>query len=209
MKLVHLHAERTANSSNILRDVFSKADCRSCGECCKRTVDNFHVPVLLEDPNYHRILKATKSRFPDKVDSSPCGFNISLQNDHCGFLEGRDGSYTCSIYSIRPLICDEIPFLPEDLYLHCATDNSTFQERLMVLTSSCPQIKEAKDLGVTYVSADDLVNALGEKGGQEYRFHIDILSSAFLKMMARVTDERMPEALCFAVIEDNLAFLVR
>lgn len=202
IKAIPAYVERAPESREMIRGIFSRMKCRDCGECCKKTVDCFRVPVQRNDPNYNLIKQAAERRFPEKIDRSPVdGCDILPKGEYCGFIEENDGIYSCSIYGIRPVICAEFPFVTDVLPFSQYGDVP-----VKVLTSSCPPVEELKDRGVNYVTVDDLVTPVEKKGDKEYLMHVTVLSQAFLRVMAHV--QEMPDLQHFTVIDNKLAFVI-
>lgn len=90
-------------SRNIHQDVFSKADCLACANCCKTT------PALINRSDVKRISKY--------LEMSPKGFirkflledingDMVIQRVPCTFLNEDN---TCKIYDVRPIACREYP----------------------------------------------------------------------------------------------------
>lgn len=90
-------------ASKVHKDVFEKADCLACANCCRTT------PAIVERSDVKRIAK--------HLNISPKGFirkylledyngELVIQRVPCTFLNTDN---TCQIYDVRPKACREYP----------------------------------------------------------------------------------------------------
>lgn len=85
------------------QEVFAKADCLACANCCKTT------PAIVERSDIKRIAKFLG--IPPKVFSrkyllEDFGGEMVVQRVPCTFLNEDN---TCQIYEVRPKACREYP----------------------------------------------------------------------------------------------------
>lgn len=93
--------------------VFQKHhECSRCGRCC---VESDPIGVLgSEVLNIARHLGLTAAEFRAKYISGRIGSWLlinKVEGAPCPFLDGEPGSYRCTIYPVRPYVCQAFPFL--------------------------------------------------------------------------------------------------
>lgn len=87
----------------IHEEVFGKADCLACANCCKTT------PAIVERGDIKRIAKflgIPPKTFIRKYVLEDFGGQFVIQKVPCTFLKSDN---TCSIYEVRPKACREYP----------------------------------------------------------------------------------------------------
>ncbi len=125
-------------------------ECKMCGNCC-----NGERILSLSKEEIKRIsifLKVTeaelKTKYCIKIKNN---FEIRSKNNHCIFLEKKNGYKICNIHPVKPDICKLWPFLPAII-----SDENEWK----IAMDFCPGInphcsfeefvKEAKKSGLLY-----------------------------------------------------------
>ena len=85
---------------------------RSCGDCC------IYLTVRLNKKEIEAIKKAGYDDFYE-YDSHIKNNVMKLGEDGCPFLGKKKGKYYCKIYSIRPKVCRQYPFVKTDEIESC------------------------------------------------------------------------------------------
>jgi len=153
--------QRSPYSQQAIRRIFAahKIKCLECGICCTNPRGPSSIGVHRDDPNRRAIKRAAKRQKKGLLVEADIGFLVVSQGSRCTFGEQKGSQYVCDIYEQRPFICRIFPFNLE-LVDSCQTSGPDrgrfFKRNLLVLTSSCPLVKEAKGEGVSYVSSEDL-----------------------------------------------------
>ncbi len=153
--------QRSPYSQQAIRRIFRahKIRCLECGICCTTSRPPFSIGVHRDDPSLNAVKRMAKEHKNAFILDSGIGFCVFSQGSRCAFGEQKGPQYVCDIYEQRPFICRIFPFNLDQVD-SCHTTGPDrgkfFQRELLVLTSSCPLVKEAKDEGVTYVSSEDL-----------------------------------------------------
>jgi len=90
-------------ASEIHTDVFEKADCLACANCCRTT------PAIVERSDAKRIAKhlgISPKAFIRKYLLEDFNGEMFIQKVPCTFLNSDN---TCEIYDVRPKACREYP----------------------------------------------------------------------------------------------------
>ncbi len=90
-------------AKEIHKDVFEKADCLACANCCKTT------PALVDRSDAKRIarhLGISPKQFVRKYLLEDFNEEMVIQRVPCTFLNSDN---TCQIYEVRPKACREYP----------------------------------------------------------------------------------------------------
>lgn len=90
-------------SARVHEEVFEKADCLACANCCKTT------PAIVERSDVKRIAKhlgLTPKGFIRKYLLEDINGGLVIQRVPCTFLNADN---TCQIYEVRPNACREYP----------------------------------------------------------------------------------------------------
>lgn len=95
-----------------LEENVSILECRNCAECCK----GFPY-VELSIGEIQNIAEFTRT--PSHEFTFPKGNDVEeyflhfKENGHCFFLQDDNGTYSCSVYGVRPAICRTYPSNPK------------------------------------------------------------------------------------------------
>ncbi|MEM9547262.1 MAG: YkgJ family cysteine cluster protein [Bacteroidota bacterium] len=95
-------------SSAVHKEVFEKADCLKCANCCKTT------PAIVERSDIKRIAKflgIPPKSFIRKYLLEDIGGGMVIQCVPCTFLNSDN---TCQIYEVRPKACREYPHTDQE-----------------------------------------------------------------------------------------------
>jgi Fe-S-cluster containining protein len=173
--LKRVNTKRTQKSPEILKRELSKVDCLTCSVCCRGPKKPHRIAVLDIDPLNEKLYEAAESRFPERIERVSDSAFIVRGEDCCAFLE-EDNS--CSVYSIRPLVCAIFPFIVQSGVKEFK-DGSRVEIPQLLLTSACPPLRKAKEQGVAYVALDDIVTTVSIGGREECRPKDSILGMSF------------------------------
>jgi Fe-S-cluster containining protein len=174
--------KRAPKSRRILRKIFSKADCIKCGACCKSPQKKHKTNVLGIDPFRSRIRQIARFNGLNISEAPFEGFDV-LGEDKCSFLDESDGKNACSIYNFRPLICLTFPFMVQRMESLHLENGETGTQDLVMLTTACPPLKEAKDNGVNFICFDEVVRGAVIDGREALTTVLPILGDTFLNLI--------------------------
>lgn len=138
----------------ILKNAFSRYKCMECGICCS---DKPHeVIVLPKDPNKAGILDEAVRRFPKSI--VPVNFTTFyiIGQDHCPFLDKNESQSRCSIYPIRPIVCNSFPFMIQSLSTKTEEEQEPVKKEFIVLSSLCPPVADARNEGMRFITPLDI-----------------------------------------------------
>ena len=85
---------------------------RKCGECC------IYARARVTKKDVERIRKAGHEDFYEW--DAHIKSNVLKHNEQgCVFLRKKNGEYSCSIYPVRPKVCQMYPFVEKDEVEDC------------------------------------------------------------------------------------------
>ena len=176
----HVPLERSPQSLEIMKRVFSKVNCLACGICCKAEGSEHGIGVIPEDPNREALYRLAKSHPSARIEGRrKKGFQI-MTPELCAFLEENTDGNLCSVYDVRPVICANFPFILHEV--KALLKNGTVKEKpALVLTSACPPIKEIDEAGVSYVAFDDIATSID--GRNAWRLEMPFLDHCFYNVL--------------------------
>jgi len=193
--------KRPPNAKNIIRKVFSKADCLACGLCCKQAT---RVGVPEWEPRGQELRRMAQTHFPEKIQEAPNGGFDIVDEKGCPFLVSGEGGADCSVYACRPAICLMFPFIPNELGVLDPKSGEQKAIEGIVLTTACPPVKELAEAGVQYVETSDLIGL--EK--REVEIFAPILGTAFLTLLDLMEQGIIPQEL-FIRAKNGLIFPIQ
>ena len=85
--------------------------CKQCGGCCK----NYPFVELSKDEInlLERVTGLHSDVFTNPKGKAAEEFFLQFQdNGNCFFLNENNGSYSCSVYEVRPRVCRDYPSKP-------------------------------------------------------------------------------------------------
>jgi Fe-S-cluster containining protein len=143
--------------------------------------------VLGIDPFRRNLRQVARERGFDISEAPYEGFDI-LGSNKCAFLgvEGKDNA--CSVYNIRPLICMLFPFIMQRMESLDLKNGDKSTMEIIMLTTACPPLKEAKAQGVTYVGIDEIIRPEIIHGRKALVCEMPILGDIFLNILRNRMD---------------------
>lgn len=140
---------RNENSTQIIQAALQKNQCIGCGKCCSsRPYGYFQGLRVQKDDTLFRLrLKNSKK----EIISSKEYDRFSFEGTACSFLDNN----LCSIYSDRPGVCRNYPFLYSHIF-DSGNDKSLLAKGI-VLSKDCPAIEEIKSNSLRAVFLSDII----------------------------------------------------
>ena len=85
---------------------------RNCADCCK------YLTVKLGKKDISKIKREGYEDFMERDDHIG-SYVLKLRDEKCVFLDKKKDKYHCKIYSIRPKVCRQYPFINSDEIESC------------------------------------------------------------------------------------------
>ena len=170
---------RPHDAHEIVKRIFSSKSCLECGICCKDE-DGLRIKVFGTEPGKNMLMAAARAKSQYCVKPSVFGSFIIQSPDVCVFLEEGAGGKKCSVYDMRPAVCSIFPFMIQETK---TTGRNGLAEKkpLVVLTSYCPSVREAKRAGISFIAQDELIECVKEGGG--YRITVPMLGESLVRVL--------------------------